>query len=387
MNSAPKIFLLFAVFTSAVSSLLIPLQKNPQFQPNRRSLSSSLTTIPSSDLLSGTYTGEVQIGTPSQNFQILFDTGFSDLLVYSKECTTCNTSYLYNSTASNSSADQLNSISFQYQTNNTIEAELFDDTVSIVGYVIPQAEFLVSKELLSTNFPNGIFGLGLPSSSLGNLTSIFQLVAIQQNLPQQFAIYLSPSISGSSILFGGYDASIAPNGFNNYNISSSSAWQVDVADFGLGTQSYINGATDIKVIMASGTPAIVGAPGLFTNLLAGLAASIPCSQTTNYQNLYIKLGNTTYEIPPTAYYLNIGTVNCTLLIVDGESAGYDVPAGQIWLGVPFFESYYVMFDVQNQLVGIASPTQPSPPTPLYSERNNGVYVVACMVLSLIYMMI
>ena len=79
------------------------------------------------------YFGTVSIGTPAQDFLVIYDTGSSNLWVPSKACTNCkDNGTLYDSGASSTYAKNGESFELAYGTGSC-KGFLSEDTVEIGG--------------------------------------------------------------------------------------------------------------------------------------------------------------------------------------------------------------------------------------------------------------
>jgi hypothetical protein len=79
---------------------------------------------------------------------------------------------------------------------------------------------------------------------------------------------------------------------------------------------------------------------------------------TQYNSIFLRIGETWYEIRPSTYVLQSATYQvqnsnnelktfCTISIVPSQ---YDY----IILGVPFMKNYYMIFDLDNDKFGISN---------------------------------
>jgi hypothetical protein len=75
--------------------------------------------------------------------------------------------------------------------------------------------------------------------------------------------------------------------------------------------------------------------------------------TTKYPSLYLRLNQTWFEIKPSTFILprpnGIVGDYCPIAITTSTTA-------DVILGLPFLKNYYMVFDIENDVIGIANHT-------------------------------
>jgi len=170
--------------------------------------------------------GPVQIGTPGQNFNVIFDTGSSNLWVPSSTCTTvaCKLHNQYNATAS--STYKANGTKFDLVYGSGEVAGYWSyDSVNFGGATIRNVQFGQATKEVGLSFIaaqfDGILGMAYPAISVDNITPVFQ-TGFTQGVFQDnsFAFYLTqaPNAAGSVLTLGGVDYAYNTTQFKYYPV-------------------------------------------------------------------------------------------------------------------------------------------------------------------------
>ncbi|KAL2295487.1 hypothetical protein Nmel_017900 [Mimus melanotis] len=300
------------------------------------------------------YYGTISIGTPPQDFTVVFDTGSSDLWVPSVSCTSlaCRTHQMFDPSQSSTYKSTGLSLSIHYGTGE-MEGIVGSDTVtvsvhSMAGAVhsippqnwpglrappCPQVASLVDTSQLfglSTAEPgqffvdvqfDGILGLGYPSLAADGITPVFDNLVNQSLLQENlFSVYLSREAAGSVVIFGGIDESHFTGPISWIPVSYQGYWQISMDSIMVNSQ---------VVACAGGCQAIIDTG---TSLLAG-----PPSGIRNIQNV---LG------ARQGMYGEHNQGSCM--------SSFQDTSGDLWiLGDVFIRVYYSIFDRANNRVGLA----------------------------------
>eukprot|EP00128_Syssomonas_multiformis_P007148 Colp12_sorted_trinity150504_noHs@25089 len=158
------------------------------------------------------YFGEVTFGEPGQTFNILFDTGSSNLWVTSSKCKgeVCSYHHLYNGTSSNAYKVNNQSLSLKYGTGY-MEGVLANDTVKVGGLVVKDvmfAEATALDDFFKQSAWDGICGMAFDKLSRLGVPPLFYYM-VEQNLVESpmYGFYMSDNpLNHTSVLtFGGVD--------------------------------------------------------------------------------------------------------------------------------------------------------------------------------------
>ncbi|KAI4553183.1 hypothetical protein MJT46_016477 [Ovis ammon polii x Ovis aries] len=171
---------------------------------------SNLTTFPLRNIMDMLYVGNITIGTPPQEFQVLFDTGSSFLLVPSVFCksSTCSKRIRFRHLQSSTLrlTDKICRITYG---SRRIKGIVVRDTVRIGDLV--STDQLFGLSLVEYGFEDipfdGILGLNYPNISSAGAIPIVDNLKNQGAISEPvFAFYLSKyKQEGSVVMFGGVD--------------------------------------------------------------------------------------------------------------------------------------------------------------------------------------
>ncbi|NXF63871.1 PEPC protein, partial [Ciccaba nigrolineata] len=143
------------------------------------------------------YFGEISIGTPPQNFLVLFDTGSSNLWVPSTYCQTpaCENHAMFNCSLSSTFSDIGVTYTLRYGFGD-LSVVLGSDTVTIQNIVVKNQEFGLSLDEPSNPFYyldfDGILGMAYPGVGISGYNTLIQNMMQQSQLTEPiFSFYYS----------------------------------------------------------------------------------------------------------------------------------------------------------------------------------------------------
>ncbi|KAM9369378.1 cathepsin E [Phaethornis superciliosus] len=315
------------------------------------------------------YFGQISIGTPPQNFTVVFDTGSSNLWVPSVYCISKACAAHSKFHPSQSSTYQVigTPFSIQYGTGS-LTGVIGSDQVTIDGLTVTNQEFAESisepgRAFLDVGF-DGVLGLAYPSLSVGGITPVFDNM-IAQNLVElpMFSVYMSrnaESSLGGEVLFGGFDTSRFTGTLNWVPVTKRGYWQIQLDNIQLdGTVAFC--ATGCQAIVDTGTSLITG-PSKEVKELQNYIGATPVDGecTVDCKNLS-EMPEVTFTIQGLPYTLSAR--DYTLMEYSDGMAfcssgfqGMDIPppTGPLWiLGDVFIRQFYSVFDRGNNRVGLA----------------------------------
>ena len=212
-------------------------------------------TVPVERTNNGYYEGEIEVGTPGQRMNVIFDTATADSWLQAKACKLCPAVKTPFDPQASSTFVGSSTQYTEYYGGGYVYGNIGKDTFKIGGNPVKNQAFAVVNENTGNiEGPNGVFGLAYQkisrhSSDKTPLQNLKEQGAIGQNV---FAFHLRPS--GQSVLtLGGFDSSLAAHGVTWSPIAVNYNWMVVVDSITLGGAA-VSGK--IKTVLVSGTRAI-----------------------------------------------------------------------------------------------------------------------------------
>ncbi|NXV00499.1 PEPA protein, partial [Cettia cetti] len=306
------------------------------------------------------YFGTISIGTPPQEFTVVFDTGSSNLWVPSVFCSSpaCRNHNRFNPAESSTFLSTNDTLFIAYGTGS-MTGVLGYDTINVAGINVRNQIFGLAETepgdfFYYTPF-DGILGLAFPSIASSGATPVFDNMMMENLVDRHlFSVYLSrDSQGGSFVLFGAIDPYYTTRGISWIPLSAETYWQITMESVS------INGApvacsSGCQAIVDTGTTLLAVPIRAFRTLMRRLGASssgeISCEAVSNLPNLVFHIHGKVFPVPPRAYVLRSNGY-CTLGL-----QGMDAPTeeGELWiLGDVFIREYYVIFDRANNKVGLS----------------------------------
>eukprot|EP00933_Yihiella_yeosuensis_P019642 TRINITY_DN15871_c1_g1_i1.p1 TRINITY_DN15871_c1_g1~~TRINITY_DN15871_c1_g1_i1.p1 ORF type:complete len:395 (-),score=91.07 TRINITY_DN15871_c1_g1_i1:299-1483(-) len=310
------------------------------------------------------YYGEVEVGTPPQKFQVLYDTGSANFWVPSVKCDNCkSTGGHYDATKSSTYAKQGDPF-FMLYGSGMCRGVLSKDTVTMGGLTIEDFSFGEVTTEAAQNFNSkkfdGILGMGRPQSALGNVQQPMDVLLKQGKVKEnKFAFYLtSDGKDGSTLSLGGADSSFYTGDFTYVPLFGDLDWSVKADDMKIGGASVIDCSSKpaCGMIVDTGTDVVTGPPKTVQPLLDKIGkVEEDCSNVKSLPDVVFSMGGKDFPLGADFYVNRVkdesGKVTCVLGI-----QAMDVGGANVWiLGAPFLRKYYTMWDATagQEKVGFA----------------------------------
>jgi len=331
------------------------------------------------------YYGLLQIGTPPQDFEMLFDTGSSWMWVADKTCTSCSSNHTFDSTLSSTYINETKHRELQYGKGycagfiSTDDVLIGDPPLKAAG----QPFILVNESADNEGFKaDGIMvtptqGLGFKSLSDDYATVMDTLLATGVISQRVFSVFLTDNgfdasvatKDGSTLTIGGYDTEQFANGRNatflpltyvqyGYWSVQLAGIQVDSTDIKLSTNwAVVDTGTSMIIAPSEDYKALDSVfmeTGNCDNSFGFLLCDCTNTNKSSYPTLNFNLSGTVFELPSELYMYEIvddSTRICWVLITESGMP--------FWLlGDVFLRGYYSIYDMDNMRLGLARTFEP-----------------------------
>jgi len=324
------------------------------------------------------YYGEVSVGTPPQNFLVVFDTGSGNLLLPSTECSSegCTRHMRYDPSRSNTS-DQIayaekptelvqvdgdrDEVTITFGTGE-MTGVYTRDTVCIGGSSIcSKVNFVAASE--ETNEPfaavpfDGILGLSLPQMAEGDSFAIVDQFVSAGVLEQSlFAFFFGHDGEQSEVTFGAYKHEHMADALFWTSVTEPGYWQVKVDDILIGgkKQSICPSPRGCQVAVDTGTSLMAGPSGVVDAMVDAIDVEQDCSNIKNLPAIGFAIGHHELTLQPEDYVSRTETSQETICTVGMMSIDIPPPKGPLFIfGDPFLRKYYTVYDREKLRVGFA----------------------------------
>ncbi|XP_012585477.1 PREDICTED: oviduct-specific glycoprotein [Condylura cristata] len=317
---------------------------------------------PITNYLNDFYFGEISIGTPPQNFLVLFDTGSSNLWVPSTYCQSqaCFKHNRFN--PGQSSTFRYDGQTYNlYYGSGSLSVVLGYDTVSVQNIIIRNQEFGLSESEPTSPFYyidfDGILGMAYPKLASQSSPTVMQEMLQQDQLTEPiFSFYFSrqPTYQyGGELILGGVDTQLYSGAIVWTPVTREVYWQIAIEEFAIGSQATNWCSQGCQAIVDTGTFLLAVPQYYLDSFLQETGAEqaengdyvVDCDSIERMPTITFVISGAQFPLPPSAYVLN-NDGYCRLGI---EATYVPSPNGQpLWiLGDVFLKEYYSVYDLAN----------------------------------------
>lgn len=324
------------------------------------------------DYANAQYFGSVSIGSPPQSFQVIFDTGSSNLWVPKVGCTHCGIPFIapkskYNHDTSDTYNKDGGEFNIMYGSGSVTGFFSMDDVTLADDLVISRQRFAEVQDAgglgmaYSIGKFDGILGLGFTSISVNGTTTVFEN-AIAQGIVDEpvFSFYLGDNKPGE-LTFGGYDESKFDKDTLKYvKLDAATYWQIKLDGASLSDDSYSTKGS-MTAIVDSGTSLLTGPKSEISKIARAVGAkpnivgeyTIDCKLVDALPDLVFTIDGNKFTIPGKDTVIKASGM-CLFALM-----GMDFPPpGPQWiLGDVFMRQYYTIFNYKDETIGLAEVTK------------------------------
>jgi len=322
------------------------------------------------------YYGSLTIGTPKQDFLILFDTGSSNLWVPCHGCPfsnlACDLHNKFNCEDSTTCTNTGEAFKIEYG-SGSMDGTVDDDVVCFgtgedTSFCTDKTQgFACAKDEPGLAFVlakfDGILGMAWDSISVDKIAQpMDQIFNHPQCAEQLFAFWLNRDEDakvGGEMTLCGTDKKHYTGDIFWENLTGLDYWRIKIGGLKVGKEQIVG---EVNAIIDTGTSLLVGPTDQVTQIqtiIGGFPIApgeyvVLCNLVPFLPVVYITLGGREFALKPEDYILKTSEEGIDLCIVG--IAGIDFPPsiGDLWiLGDVFIGRYYSIFDHANKRVGLA----------------------------------
>jgi len=319
----------------------------------------STVVVPLENYRNVAFHGEISVGTPGQQFSVIFDTGSANLWVPIEGADPSGHRSLFVPSKSSTYVPMQKAFVIQY-VSGRVSGSFCTDDVAIASLRLRSFAFATVNDTTGlasiyrgASF-DGILGLGFKGIARGDATPVMQALVETGQLAQPiFAFHLADSnldsYESGELTIGGVDPQRYNGDFNFVPLAELTHWTVALEGVRLGDQAILQEPG--LALMDSGTTLIMG-PRRDVELLAlGLNASViqgyfavRCNQSL--PRLSFSIGGLDYSFAGEDLFTQRLGAWCLLAV-------QPTPYGKWIFGIAFLRKYYVQFDWGNRRIGFA----------------------------------
>jgi len=314
------------------------------------------------------YFGNVNIGTPGQPFEVVFDTGSGNLLVPAVDCTSdaCAQHAKFNeelsSTKKDVSCDGMaadwenlparDEVTITFGTGEVWGRCLQDNLC--IGNVCNRGSFIAATYESRNPFKffafDGVLGLALPSMSQGPNFNLMERMKGGKVLRSAlFSVFLSDlDTERSEVTFGEVKSDhLASDLFWVPVQRDSGYWEVMIQDITLNNEKQ-QICAGCFVAVDTGTSELAGPSDVIEVLTQKVGAQSNCANYDSLPKLGFVVGDHILNLEPNDY-------------IDRDATGCDVafmpldvppPQGPLFVfGIPFLQKFFTVYDEANRRIG------------------------------------
>eukprot|EP00413_Alexandrium_margalefii_P011530 CAMPEP_0204552606 /NCGR_PEP_ID=MMETSP0661-20131031/26716_1 /ASSEMBLY_ACC=CAM_ASM_000606 /TAXON_ID=109239 /ORGANISM="Alexandrium margalefi, Strain AMGDE01CS-322" /LENGTH=414 /DNA_ID=CAMNT_0051559623 /DNA_START=6 /DNA_END=1250 /DNA_ORIENTATION=+ len=316
------------------------------------------------------YFGTMAIGTPSQYFSVVFDTGSGNLLVPAEDCNSqaCQAHRRYSQSRSSTAREvgcdgtlrrpsdpaPKDEVTITFGTGE-VWGRCLQDRVCLSGTCY-RGSFVAATYESSVPFNtfafDGVLGLALSSMSQGPDFNLMQRMSQGRLLRNAlFSVFLSDSeAERSEVSFGEVKREHMASELFWVDVTRNSGyWEVKIDDIAVDNDLQ-ELCVDCYVAVDTGTSELAGPSHVIEALAKKLDVLADCSNFASLPRLGFQIGGRILNLEPQDYVDRAnGRCDVSLMPLDVPP-----PQGPLFVfGIPFLQKFYTVYDQDTRRVGFA----------------------------------
>lgn len=324
------------------------------------------------------YYGTLHVGTPPQEFHVVFDTGSGQLLLPSVKCDdgACSSHRRFKSDSSQTAqqigwADDPTKPIADGEDRDTksltllgsdVSGEFVRDSICVgkSGELCGTADFVALLEESDEPFGqlgfDGVLGLAPTSADAAEFNVLSALFGNRTSEHREFGFYFSeatpPSTDGTfgsgELLFGGFNRERMAEEPVWASLTETDSWHVRVDDVAVGGKPlHLCGKSGCEAAVDTGASLVMMPGNILGKVMGALDPADDCSGRLPSLGFIVK--GRLLELRAEDY-VEHGEDGCEILLASGAGSG---KSPTLVLGYPFLRRYYTMFDLANSRIGFA----------------------------------
>lgn len=319
--------------------------------------------VPLTNFANAQYFAEIGLGTPPQPFNVILDTGSSNLWVPGKSCSSiaCFLHKKYDSSASSTYKSNGTDFEIRYGSGE-LSGFISQDTLTIGDLKVKHQDFAEATNEPGLAFAfgrfDGILGLGYDTISVDRVVPPFYNMLDQLDEPL-FAFSLGDGTTddGGEFSLGAVNKDKYTGKITYLPVRRKGYWEVNLDSFTFGDETL--DLEDTGAAIDTGT-SLIAVPSDVAELLnkeIGAKKSwngqytVDCSAIETLPPIVFNFSGQKFELEASDYILNIQG-SCI-----SSFTGIDIPPplGPIWIiGDVLLRKFYSVYDLGNNRVGLAT---------------------------------
>ncbi|KAG9342658.1 hypothetical protein JZ751_016095 [Albula glossodonta] len=325
------------------------------------------------------YYGEISLGTPPQNFTVIFDTGSADLWIPSSYCVSeaCVMHHRFKAFESSTYSHDGRIFSIHYGSGYLLGV-MAKDVLKVAGVSVKGQEF--GESVYEPGFVfvmvrfDGVLGLAYPSLTEVVGAPVFDNLMAQKLVEKPiFSFYLSRKKNTAEpegeLVLGGTDEAHYIGPINWVPVIEKGYWRIHMDNVKVqGAVAFC--PQGCQAIVDTGTSVISGPTNdiLVLQQLVGATPTsigeylIDCTRLSSLPQIAFTLNGVEYSLSADSYVRKEEVGGRHVCFSGFQAVDVPAPAGPFWiLGDVFIAEFYTIFDRGQDRVGFARARQ-APPT-------------------------